>query len=289
MKTAEIARLLRSHGHTMADANALAETILRKAKKPASRRTWGELLEPVCRAIHSLGSSKAVWSKCPYRAPVYEMYLVLLRKVRDRIKVAEALGQTVAEFSSANKHAGSEWSDWVPPHIKAAVVAEFQRLYYVTLPDAGSKYGKRVTPFSTSYQRNANTRRREAMAVALESEIAAREREPGMAPIAELYQCAQTVLLQQSPDTAPPLNWKHLLTPAQREQLEQHERDAMLRVMNAVEDSSVSGRNARAERELMSTPEGRATLKAKQDAEWQSQERDRLENARRHVRDSTHE
>lgn len=172
-------------------------------------RDWDKLLAPLKKQIQNLGGSGASWRKTPKTAEVYSQYLILLRKVRDKIKnaqrVAQLRGQTITEAAAERgitEQGGRKWAAWVPFHVRQPFIAAIDNLP-----------GKHITPFLTSMEKTASNKRW----VIVEASIARHRALYHPHSIAQRWlTLAEKNLNSRETTTPAPLNWAWLLPPIDR-------------------------------------------------------------------------
>lgn len=135
-----------------------------RKQKPAA--AWADILSTVRRDRRAISVNMHNRSEALYL--IYAEYVLLLKKVEERIEIAQTHGTpTDAEREAALVNArraeegkrplgtnGHRWQSWVPPHIKEAFAAKVSQAY----DSAGYKRGNRFIPFvTTEARRNAKT------------------------------------------------------------------------------------------------------------------------------------
>lgn len=157
--------------------NALLDTLRRHAISPAgiasimgaikikhqeklfprskdTKKHWDDLKKPLRLQIQALQGNKAARENDPVKWAVYNRYLAILLKLRDRlddVEYANAGAKTIPELAEEYGigQQGLRWGAWVPDKVRETIQAEFDALY--KLP----KYhkGKRIIPFITQAER----------------------------------------------------------------------------------------------------------------------------------------
>ena len=236
MKPAKIFQTLRENGLCVTESERITKMLNKHENlrlQQTSARNWDRLLAPLSADIKNKSSSMARWRREPnwdIKGPVFETYLALLHKTKERIQQARTLNQagddlTIPELAELRElpNSGMHWSDWVPRKAHATMKELIDKLY--TNPDIG-KRGKRLVPFKTDLEQTASDKRWDALITFMNKDILAREgntrtgRYNGDAPLIDAMHEALDLAYTRDAKREAPVNWTHLLSPERRAELD---------------------------------------------------------------------
>ena len=240
-------------------------------------RRWNVLLGPLVKTIRGMQSTRATrWGNDPLRAPVYDKYLALLLKTRDRIKFTRVAPhktyKTVREAAQALEldGDGTEWPHWISASTKEKVHAAFDYLYDIALPQAGRSERKdrgvfkRLIPFAVAGKSAASDKRWAILLGVLSVRIGQLGGDTESVYARAVYAAMERVRSHGSDEVAP-ANWVHLLAPDQRAEYDAWRNGSL----NGHSDTPLTPEMLEAARtqymeQMMATQQALATRKAAQ-------------------------
>lgn len=139
--------------------NAKASKRSEEAKRVRLTRLWRDLLEPLTNEMRGVYSMKR-YNKERYPNPerrealdAYDAVLVKLKKKLQRYHKAYNMtpAEKAAEMDVPNN--GAHWTDWIPEHIKTAIVNAFAQIPHTFK-------ARTKTPFERTVPKTANSKQR---------------------------------------------------------------------------------------------------------------------------------
>jgi hypothetical protein len=195
--------------------------IRNKEKQPnTSKNDWDALKKPLRLQIHALQSNLKARKKDPIKWAVYEKYLAVLLKVRDRIEfVQHANGdvKTIPELAAEHGigQQGLRWGAWVPERVKDAMMAEFDALH--KMPKYAT--GKRIIPFVTQAERTLDDIRWSKIRAGLVAERTLSNKKTDEGDIVEALNHALARVKDRQLNDRAPQSWKIMLPQAIRDRI----------------------------------------------------------------------
>lgn len=195
--------------------------IANRSKQPiTAKNNWKVLKAPLRQQIRALQSNALKLQKDPVKWAVYERYLAVLLKLRDRLEFIEYANAGVKSIPElAEEHGigqqGLRWGAWVPEHVKDKTMAEFDVLH--KMPQYAT--GKRIIPFVTQAERTLDDIRWGKIRTGLVNERTLSNKKTDEGDIVEALNNALQRVKDRKLNDRAPQSWKIMLPQAIRDRI----------------------------------------------------------------------
>jgi len=244
---AKLKAIMNQHGVPTATQQAVIDDVIgtAAAKKGTEHAGYGVLLADLAKVRDTMRTNMS--NRKPELRPMYEEYVTILDKVRERIHIARlhgSLAEATAAAALVNEQRAAEgrepgpdnsatWQSWVPPHIKTAFTNKAAQTY----ARIGMVKGNRFVPFIPATEVRAAKKHAARLGTTLRRIRETHEAAPGAGvaytPYRALYLCAARMAERElarrvkafelgtaDPVTSPlPVNWLALLDAPMRARL----------------------------------------------------------------------